>query len=67
MRFAALRERGEVYLGTYSLSSRSGLQPEVVFLYVSEFVATYAVTVHQEIANDHEFRPAVISSGISAS
>jgi hypothetical protein len=35
------RERREVYVRTFSLRSRSGLQPEIVILYVSEFVATY--------------------------
>src|SRR5687767_15652354 len=40
------RERREVYVGTFSLSSRSGLQPEIVILYVSERVATYSSMVH---------------------
>jgi hypothetical protein len=37
------RERREVYVGTFSLRSRSELQPEIVILHVSEFVATMSV------------------------
>src|SRR5688500_2739808 len=38
------RERRDIYVGTFSLSSRSGLQPEILILYVSQFMATYTRT-----------------------
>ena len=37
-----VRERRDSYVGTFSLSSRSGLQTDIVILYVTEFTADYS-------------------------
>jgi len=43
------RERMGIDVGTFSLSSRPGLQSEIVIPYVSEFVATY-ISAHERFS-----------------